>query len=1723
MERARKFGTFAGVFTPALLTIISVIMYLRLGWIVGQVGLIYTIGIILVANIISITTGLSLSSIATDKKIKAGGVYYMLSRSLGLPIGGAIGATIYLAFGLSIALNITGFSESFLSVEEVREFLNLQPGIVSYRIIGVSILVLLTIIAFISTSLAIKTQYVVLSAIVLSLIAIFGGLFMYGGSNSSTIILTPAPNAPSLAVIFAVFFPAATGFMMGASMSGDLKDPKKSIPKGTMYAIFTGLIINLCLAIGFAIYVDRGLLLTDSAFLKKIALTPILVIAGIWGATLSTALGGILGGPRVVQAMAKDGLAPAFLGKGHGVNNEPHRAILLTFVIAFSAILIGDLNTIARIATMFFITAYAFINLAFALESWASTDFRPSFRIPVWVGWTGFAASFIVMTQIDFMAMIIAFFLIWAVWFMMKRKQFENEPGDVWQSVWANVVRKSIHNIYVKGIEERNWKPNIMLFSGNPETRERLTELGKALIADHGLLSIIHLQQYKEGEKARPRFQQKLMSEESLSTPGVFNRLYFCNDIYHGIENLTETYGFAGVEPNTVLMGWTRNMKEGVRFVKMIKRIIDLDMNLLLLDYDTRRGFGDRNVIDIWWQGSGNNGNLALNLVKFLWLSEGWKDSHLRLMIENKVNDDYERVFSFAREVLDNLRINADIVIINNEIEDKPFYDLIRIESASSDITFLSIPEIEEGRENEFLEKMYMLCTDIGSVVLIKASTQFKRLNIGLSATAMPLRSPVSVLPAAASQSQWDINWPAHYQLTLPLKDFASRADVIGKEMIMKNFGKVFNEYAELIQNANNRVQSTFNIISRRLAENVHYKGTDETLKAFYKLSNNTFTRYEQILEYTHDTLLPQQQQELEALIYAADKQLTDLISEMPEVVQFTAAPQADTARDDWGGKIKKLIPFTPATATGKKVYLRKVLNRYYMPAWQLTRKKIWQRFSVLSQQYVVEQQQTFRRFRDTILIMENALNNQMLSQEMIENERREIDKVFKALTTFIGDSVQNLISMAGEEHKTIVSEIIQILENPSSTHGLQHRHHLKKNEIKAMETYPYHWRWIQQLKTNQNLLDNTLSSIEYKLWHFMKRAQEEISNSLYNTENPAPLLLSPRIIDFTNDNIRRISKGQPVSPPLNNAGPDQEFHQKIKDIEETLIERINTIISKTPDKTELLKTTSPTDFTLHDDYTPDTQVVEVSRLVHFIVQNNLLAQIPLILKEFSLQAKHTENEIIEIIRLISFTITSEKDEPLAVPMDSFLAEQKKRSERVREKVNDLITSTQDKLQASLNTTSRLLHITRFLKTAGNLMVSTKNAEPEESSRFPLKSEIDKVQHAFRKQIVELWYDRSKRIVQAEKQNYEGNTVAEFPISKMHTLNEHVSVSSDVLNAIPPYYQQLFLRKNNYFMDFWHGKPNELADASKAIDRHQRGFNGGLLVRGENSSGKSFFVNYVVHKYLTNKQVFVITPPFGGSASEAEFVRSFQRATETSESVRKTLEGLSEKSVIIIEDLELWWEKTMGGFKVIKLITTLIEEFGNKILFILTVNSHASRSISRFVPLGSYMLGTIDCTPYNAEELKNIILQRHRSGSMQFVFHHTKEAEMHSWDYARLFNTYFNYTRGNVGLSLQTWMACIEKVEGNTIYIRSPRRPDTSVLNTLKPDLLIFLVQFILHKRLTYEKIQRIMLMPLGEVKEKIRLLKRAALITEPQQGVYILNPNLHAFIRERFIEKELL
>ena len=669
---AKKFGAFGGVFTPSILTILGVIMYLRLPWVVGNAGLYWALAIVIVAHLISVTTGLSISSIATDKRVGAGGPYYVISRSLGLPMGGTIGLALFIGLSFSISLYIIGFSESFIPF--IGQYVDggLELSLTNIRLFGTGTVVLLTIITFISTSLAIKTQYIILAAIVLSLVSIG----MATGTPPAEPLLEP-PGELNLALLFGIFFPAVTGFTAGVNMSGDLKDPKSAIPRGTIAAVGVGLVVYVSLSI-FLAY--RVVLPTDQdpELLVKSARWGVLVLGGIWGATLSSALGSILGAPRILQSMSADGVTPRFFAKGTGATNEPRRALLLAFLVGEAGILIGELDAIARVVSMVFLALYAVINISFAVESWVSPDFRPSFRISKWVGVVGASTCALVMIQLDPMAMAGSVVLLLGLFAFLSRRRLALDSGDAWEGVWSSLVRTGLRRLVSVETHQRNWKPNLLAFTnlhGHREEEQRVLTTG--IIGNIGIAS-----EFTFGDEL-PDAAEDIpdgLFEECLPTP---------DPPLDVVETLARHHGFAGVRPNTILVPWNGCVADSEGFVKLGAALQDTDQNLLVF----AGGDGSTGTIDVWWYDDLGNLALGVTLARLLLRSDRWRKHKVRVLLLTKDPSNDDLLSVEAREYARETRLDAEVLVRHVPPTAVRFQDVITEESAGSALVIVPLPE----------------------------------------------------------------------------------------------------------------------------------------------------------------------------------------------------------------------------------------------------------------------------------------------------------------------------------------------------------------------------------------------------------------------------------------------------------------------------------------------------------------------------------------------------------------------------------------------------------------------------------------------------------------------------------------------------------------------------------------------------------------------------------------------------------------------------------------------------------------------------------------------------------------------------------------------------------------------------------------------------------------------------------------------------------------------
>ncbi len=722
----KRFGTFSGVFTPSILTILGVVMYMRMGWVTGHAGLAFALGIVVVSHLISLATGLSVASIATNRTVGAGGAYFMISRALGAPAGAAIGFPLFLAQGLSVTFYVVGFAEAVQV---------LVPW-VHPALLGTVVNVLLTAISIKSADLALKTQYVVMLMIIASLVAFFTG--QSEGFPHAIEWVNPESDQ-SLASIFAAFFPAVTGIMAGVSMSGDLKDPRKSIPRGTLAAILVGFVVYMSFPVWLAVNFDNATLTNDADDFEPVfglATVPALIYVGVWGATLSSALGSILTAPRTLQALAKDGLAPRIFARGLGKSQEPVFGLVLTFALSQTGVLLGSLDAIAPVLTMFFLATYGVTNLACGLEKWAaSPSFRPRFRVPAPISLGGALACFYVMSVINLLAMVVALILCALIYLIAQRRALGTTYGDARHGMWAALVRSALQRLRRVEFHPLNWRPNLVVFGGNPEKRTYLLRLGNAIVQDRGIITYFHLLRGRITDLSETRRSLFDAFEPSIAErfPNVFYRVDITEDIYRGASQVAQSYGIGSFEANTVMLGWPRKPERSQAYVDMLLDLVSLDKSLLLVRYDAEKGLGQNRVIHVWWGGLRGNGGLMLLLAFLITAHHRWRNAKVKVLTVVGAASEQQRTASVLEKTLLEARIDAEPRVIVRE--DRSIPEIMRVESRDADLAIVGFALPARGSEHPlgaaaiasgFFERMNAILQGLPTTLLVHSARGFE-------------------------------------------------------------------------------------------------------------------------------------------------------------------------------------------------------------------------------------------------------------------------------------------------------------------------------------------------------------------------------------------------------------------------------------------------------------------------------------------------------------------------------------------------------------------------------------------------------------------------------------------------------------------------------------------------------------------------------------------------------------------------------------------------------------------------------------------------------------------------------------------------------------------------------------------------------------------------------------------------------------------------------------
>jgi len=730
----KKFGT-APVFFTAISTILGAILFLRFGYAVGTLGFWGVILLILLGHVVTIPTALAISEIATNKRVDGGGEYFIISRSFGLNIGATIGIALFLSQAISVAFYVIAFTESF---EFLFNYISESYGYTLPRqavslpvMAGLAVLIIKK-----GANLGVKTLYVVVGILFFSLVMFFLG--NTGHADASTFNLAKAElrNPQDFFVVFAIIFPAFTGMTAGVGLSGDLKKPSKAIPLGTTLATFSGMIVYFFVVYKLAKSAPVEDLLEHQLIMARIAVAGVIVIPlGLAASTISSALGSVMVAPRTLQALALDKSFPSsrlnsWLGKATAKDNEPVNASLVTSVIAFVFVAVGDVNAVASIISMFFMVTYGSLCLISFLNHFGSSpSYRPSFRSRWYISLAGFVAAVWIMFKISTMYALLAFLFISLIYLYVDHYH-KSRKG--FSSIFANALFQLNRNLQVllqkkqSKTEHKEWRPSAICISKSTFKRDKAFRLLNWISYKYGFGTYLHhiVGYYSKSTVKQAHEEHKKLIDHVTS---IENHVYIDTLISpsntSAIAQAIQIPGIAGMENNMIIFEYDKeNPKDLPEIIDNFSLVNSGDFDIVILGSSPRE-IQYKNGIHVWINSfDSENANLMV-LLSFIILGHpDWGKGQIKIFNICR-QEDIEKTHAAMKELVTSGRLpitakNIKLIVQDPNVSTKA---IINKNSVNAGLTLIGLREELLKKEKEKLFDGY---GDVGTVLFVHSKDQ---------------------------------------------------------------------------------------------------------------------------------------------------------------------------------------------------------------------------------------------------------------------------------------------------------------------------------------------------------------------------------------------------------------------------------------------------------------------------------------------------------------------------------------------------------------------------------------------------------------------------------------------------------------------------------------------------------------------------------------------------------------------------------------------------------------------------------------------------------------------------------------------------------------------------------------------------------------------------------------------------------------------------------------
>ncbi|KAG7526918.1 solute carrier family 12 member 7-like isoform X2 [Solea senegalensis] len=832
-----QMGTFIGVYLPCMQNILGVILFLRLTWIVGTAGILGSFAIVSMCCICTLLTAISMSAIATNGVVPAGGAYYMISRSLGPEFGGAVGLCFYLGTTFAGSMYILGTIEILLTyiIPTATVFKDGEDAAMrnNMRVYGTGCLVLMALVVFVGVKYVNKLALVFLACVVLSIMATYAGVIKtiieppefhvcllgnrslknekfetcaktemvknktmttelwplfcdsqlsnatcdeYFNLNNLTEIRAipgllsgvikdnlwstygPAgmliekksqPSAPAqeavdtynkhyvfndistyFTLLVGIYFPSVTGIMAGSNRSGDLRNAQKSIPIGTIMAILTTSFIYLSCVVLFGACIEGVVLRDKFGFsVKKNPVigvlawpSPWVIVIGSFFSCCGAGLQSLTGAPRLLQAIARDGLIPFLQVFGHGkANGEPTWALLLTVGICEIGVLIASLDAVAPILSIFFLMCYLFVNLACAVQTLLRTpNWRPRFKFYHWtLSFLGMSLCLSLMFVSSWYYALVAMVIAGCIYKYIEYRGAEKEWGDGIRGLSLNAARYALIRLEEVPLHTKNWRPQVLVLckldSDLAVKHPRLLTFTTQLKAGKGLTivcSVLEGTYMTRGNEAKTGEQNMKAAMAAEKTKG-FSHVVVSSNLRDGFSLLIQSAGLGGMKHNAVLMAWPAGWKQALgssarrNFIETVRETTSAQQALLVaknIDHfpsNTDRLEGN---IDVWW--IVHDGGLLMLLPFLISQHKVWRNCKMRIFTVAQMDDNSIQMKKDLQMFLYHLRLDAEVEVVemhDSDISAFTYEKTLRMEQRSQMLKQMQLSRTEREREAQLI------------------------------------------------------------------------------------------------------------------------------------------------------------------------------------------------------------------------------------------------------------------------------------------------------------------------------------------------------------------------------------------------------------------------------------------------------------------------------------------------------------------------------------------------------------------------------------------------------------------------------------------------------------------------------------------------------------------------------------------------------------------------------------------------------------------------------------------------------------------------------------------------------------------------------------------------------------------------------------------------------------------------------------------------------------